>query len=222
MIKQIIMSLVIVLATFSTTSYADQTQFNGEFKITYGNKNHLCKDTKNILKKVTPLYLFYNDAWQKFFKTITWEQDDNTSPSIHLGKYVKIDIDNDQKNDVIVKETGMVGSKDMDRLYILEESKLKAARKEKKVSELLENSPILNPNYLITLENGQILGPVEINLFNHNDSHYLLMREFYFAREKSPVFNKLAIGIITKNSLIKARNNKTKGILVTLLCSIEG
>jgi len=194
------------VAVATTLAVCTSTAWGVPTKIIAGGKDEVCHAIKDLSRKVSEEE-YKSGIWRERFGSIDWKHD--TYPTITAEKrpwdvpykYVYVDIDNDGRQDVVVVYSGMIRSVDFDWLYLFTPEKFQQAQLEKTVFKLFESGPFLNPHNEVKFSSGVTAVPVELQIWHHKGTRYLLLKEHFFPWRKAGPPHSLVVAKLSRTSL---------------------
>jgi hypothetical protein len=161
-------------------------------RISYGSGSAICTEAANILRRL-PRIKFLNESWREDFGSTKWENNSYTSKDAE-GKpreieyeFRFVDINNDGRKDVILKQTGSFRGDIWDWLYVASASEFHALRTDQEAGKAFEKIPPLNPRNVVVFTNKHEGVPTEMQIWRRGSKNYLIMKELPFSsgRNKS-------------------------------------
>jgi hypothetical protein len=218
--------IVFLLVGLSVTALPSNVRA-AKLSIQHGAQNAVCKTAAEISSRVSERD-FWAGEWRNAFATVNWL--DDTYPTVTVEgreqrityRRIGIDIDNDGKRDVVIRYTGMQGSVDWDWIYVLAPSEFQAARKQDGVGKLLQTAPRLNPDNSVQFTNGSSGVPVEVQIWKHGKTNYVVLKEHFFLKGKPNLPSSLFVGLVQTRSDNSPGDAGSRSLPVELVCRIRG
>jgi len=157
-----------VVSTIATTASwgANDRLASSSFRIAQGTQNSVCRASLDALHGL-PRQALFNGGWRESFGPISWVDDyyrtvtaEGRDWSVPY-KYVRMDIDNDGAQDIVLVYTGSTSSLDIDHLFVMSPSEFKERRKGHSVTRGVQ----INPDNTVLFKSGASAAPDEVHVW---------------------------------------------------------
>jgi hypothetical protein len=193
--------------------------------IAHGGTDEVCRAVAGVSSRISRDD-FLSGTWRERFGRTEWQH--GTYASIGANdrrfenafRYVPVDVDNDGIRDVAVVNTGTIRSVDFDYLYVFTPKEFDDARDEGSIARRLHETPTLNPRNEVRFAGGVSAVPVELQLWQHKGVRYLLLKEHYFAKQRTGVPDSLFVAKLSPASRVWDDELKVNRLEPELKCRL--
>jgi hypothetical protein len=174
-----------------------------------------------------PARAFWNGEWRQAFSTVRWVEDSYRTLTASGREedvpftYATVDIDNDAKPDVVIRDTTMFRGVNFDVMYVVPEHEFQAANEQKRVRQLLETAPQLNPGNAVRFADGSDGVPVETEIWRDGRTTYVVLKEHFFLKRRVHLPSSLFVARILGRFPSKGKG-EPGGLTIELICRMVG
>ena len=220
-LRTALLLLVAVLLTLQESS-----AFAVNVKVRYGAQNPVCKVAAEIANRISESD-YWHGGWRYGYGSVDWV--DDSYPTVTAQgreqrvnySYVRLDIDNDRKQDIVIRYTGSMRSVDWDRIYVVQPGAFQVAKQADTVGQLLHTAPPLNPDNSVHFTNGSAGVPVEVEIWKHGGKNYIVLKEHFFAKRERSAPASLFVGRFLDHKPVQSQLGGSPRLVLELICRMS-
>lgn len=188
--NQVSLVCVFCLTAICGNTFADDFADNPvAIRVIYSSNNSVCRKAEKILGQI-PRIEIWGHEWKKAFGSVEWGKDSYPSINADGGvseneyEFKAVDLNNDGKNEVVIKEVRMLSSILYEHLWVVGENEFLTIKTNRQIMSALQKLPQFSPRNVAVFTNGKRIEPIQIHIWMHGERNYILMKELWFASEK--------------------------------------